>query len=59
MDNSFAVHLCSDAPAAGMRQADLTNWYVGELNEQGAFESLSDMANEYRQVRAIIQVSNS
>ncbi|OAE31042.1 hypothetical protein AXG93_1502s1440 [Marchantia polymorpha subsp. ruderalis] len=44
-----------DAPAAGMRQADLTNWYVGELNEQGAFESLSDMANEYRQVRAIIQ----
>ncbi|KAG6556139.1 hypothetical protein Mapa_002080 [Marchantia paleacea] len=44
-----------DAPAAGMRQADLTSWYVGELNEQGAFESLSDMANEYRQVRAIIQ----
>ncbi|KAL2629746.1 hypothetical protein R1flu_014432 [Riccia fluitans] len=44
-----------DAPPAGMKQADLTNWYVGELNEQGAFESLADMANEYRQVRAIIQ----
>ncbi|KAL3687903.1 hypothetical protein R1sor_014212 [Riccia sorocarpa] len=44
-----------DAPPAGLKQADLTNWYVGELNEQGAFESLSDMANEYRQVRAIIQ----
>ncbi|CAM6097164.1 unnamed protein product [Calypogeia fissa] len=39
----------------GMKQAELVNWYVRRLNDEGAFSSIAEMANEYRQVRAIIQ----
>jgi hypothetical protein len=40
-----------------MKQADVVNWYVRVLNEEGAFESVAEMASEFRQVRAIIQVN--
>ncbi|CAK9214901.1 unnamed protein product [Sphagnum troendelagicum] len=40
---------------AGLKQRDLQSWYVKELHEKQHFSSLAEMAQELKQVKAIIQ----
>lgn len=44
-----------DSKAAGLKQRDLQNWYVQELHEKQPFESIAEMAQEMKRVKAIIQ----
>jgi hypothetical protein len=51
----MSIHL-SVGGIAGLKQRDLQSWYVKELHEKQHFSSLAEMAQELKQVKAIIQV---
>ncbi|KAG0585134.1 hypothetical protein M758_3G261900 [Ceratodon purpureus] len=44
-----------DSKAAGLKQQELQNWYVQELHEKQPFDSVAEMAQEMKRVKAIIQ----
>lgn len=44
-----------DSKAAGLKQRELQNWYVQETHEKQPFESIAEMAQEMKRVKAIIQ----
>jgi hypothetical protein len=48
----------ADSKAAGLKQREIQNWYVQELHEKQPFESIAEMAQEMKRVKAIIQVPN-
>lgn len=52
----FILSEQSGTEEVGIKQGDLVRWYVSRQNELGVFSSTSEVVQEYRLVRSIIQV---
>mmetsp|Transcript_16886 Transcript_16886/g.23318 ORF Transcript_16886/g.23318 Transcript_16886/m.23318 type:complete len:857 (+) Transcript_16886:183-2753(+) len=39
----------------GLKQAELLRWYMDSQTDRGAFDSIAEMANEYKLAKAVIQ----